>query len=334
MSRMLYDLPGQETMSPIVGLLFSAIKENYQRLQLITDGMSQNEVDYKGPNNSFNSTAQLIQHIMRVDLNWVYRIKGESLPQELQERYGPMIDENQMLPMVKGISLKTLISNYDQVIKMLEAECSQLKDTELDQVVTFGHENEKQATIRWGLWHMADHSRYHQANINQLRKWYKETSQGLGGSFVGYIKELRKLVGNRPVIMVGVTVIVKNPDGHILLQKRTDNFDWGTIGGGMELGETFEDTARRELFEEAGLRAEELKFITNLSGQDFYYKYPNGDEVYYVIAVFEAIKVQGTPTINDDEGLDLKYFSMDEPIENLNSNSYMILKETGYIKNW
>ncbi|MOA37171.1 NUDIX domain protein [compost metagenome] len=102
----------------------------------------------------------------------------------------------------------------------------------------------------------------------------------------------------------------------------------------MELGETFEDTARRELFEEAGLRAEELKFITNLSGQDFYYKYPNGDEIYNVIAVFEAIKVQGTPTINDDEGLDLKYFSMDEPIENLNSNSYMILKETGYIKNW
>lgn len=151
---------------------------------------------------------------------------------------------------------------------------------------------------------------------------------------MGYILELRKLVGNRPIIMVGVTVIVMNPDGYILLQKRTDSFDWGIIGGSMELGETFEETARRELFEEAGLSAEAFKFVTNLSGQAFYYKYPNGDEVYNAIVVFEAINVQGKPTINDNEGLELKYFSMDDPIENINSNSYTILKEAGYIKNW
>lgn len=54
---MLYDLQGEANMSPIVGILYSAIKENSQRLQLITDGMSQEEVDYKGPNNNFNSTA-------------------------------------------------------------------------------------------------------------------------------------------------------------------------------------------------------------------------------------------------------------------------------------
>lgn len=156
----------------------------------------------------------------------------------------------------------------------------------------------------------------------------------LGGSFVGYIMELRKLVGTRPIILVGVTVIVKNSEGHLLLQKRTDSYDWGTIGGSLELGESFEEAARRELFEEAGLRAEELKFITNLSGQDFYYKYPHGDEVYNAIAVFEAIKVQGIPTINDDEGLELRYFSLDESIENLKSNSYMILKQLGYVRNW
>ncbi|WP_442601796.1 NUDIX domain-containing protein [Paenibacillus sp. KN14-4R] len=102
----------------------------------------------------------------------------------------------------------------------------------------------------------------------------------------------------------------------------------------MELGESFEEAARRELFEEAGLSAKALKFITNLSGQDFYYKYPHGDEVYNALAVFEAIGVEGIPTINDDEGLELRYFSMDEPIENLNSNSYMILKQSGYVRNW
>ncbi len=36
---MLYDLQGESTMSPIVGILYSAVKENNQRLQLITEGM-------------------------------------------------------------------------------------------------------------------------------------------------------------------------------------------------------------------------------------------------------------------------------------------------------
>jgi uncharacterized damage-inducible protein DinB len=173
-ARMLNDLQGEANMSPIVGILYSAVKENSQRLQFITDGMSQEEVDYKGPNNNFNSTAQLIKHIMYVDLNWVYRMKGQPLPHSLKEQYGPMIDENNRLPMVKGISLNTLMSKYEGVLKMLKDTCTQLTDADLDKVVTFGHENEKQATIRWGLWHMADHSRYHQAQINQLRKWYNE----------------------------------------------------------------------------------------------------------------------------------------------------------------
>ncbi len=173
---MLYDLQGEANMSPIAGILYSAVKENSQRLQLITGGMSQEEVDYKGPNNNSNSTAQLIKHIMYVDLNWVYRIKGQPLPQSLKEQYGPMIDENNRLPMVKGMSLDTLMSKYEGVLRMLQDSCTQLTDAELDKVVTFGHENEKQATIRWGLWHMADHSRYHQAQINQLRKWYSENS--------------------------------------------------------------------------------------------------------------------------------------------------------------
>lgn len=141
--------------------------------------MSQAEVDYKGPDNDSNSTAQLIRHIMYVDLNWVYRIKGEPLPRSFIEQYGLMIDEHNRLPMVEGVSPGTLTSNYEDVMNMLRDVCCQLTDTGLDQVVTFGHQNEKQASIRWGLWHMADHSRYHQAHINFLRKWYGESSRTL-----------------------------------------------------------------------------------------------------------------------------------------------------------
>lgn len=148
---------------------------------------------------------------------------------------------------------------------------------------------------------------------------------------MGYISELRELVGTRPIILTGVTIIVLNKDNQILLQKRTDTGDWGVIGGALELAETFEDAAKRELYEEAGLNSSEFKFITLLSGKDMYYKYPHGDEVYNAIVVFEAMNVLGIPTINDDEGLELKYFSLEESIDQLNPMTHKILKKSGYI---
>ncbi|HET7579238.1 MAG TPA: NUDIX hydrolase [Bacillales bacterium] len=149
---------------------------------------------------------------------------------------------------------------------------------------------------------------------------------------MGYILDLRKFVGSRPLIVAGACVIVLNKDNQILLQKRTDSQDWGTIGGSLELGESLEEAAGRELFEEANLTAERFKFITLLSGQDMYYKYPHGDEVYNVMAVYEAEEISGTPTVNDDEGLGLQYFSLDEPIPGLNPFSELVLKKAGYLK--
>ncbi len=149
---------------------------------------------------------------------------------------------------------------------------------------------------------------------------------------MGYIMDLRKAVGSKPLIMVGACVIVRNEQGHVLLQKRTDTLDWGTLGGSLELGESMEDAAERELFEEAGLTAEHYQFITLLSGADMYFRYPHGDEIYNVTGVYEAEGVSGTPTINDDESSALQYFSLDQPIPGLNPLAELILSKSGYMK--
>lgn len=133
-------------------MLYSAVNENYSRLISIVSDMSQQEIDYKGPNQTYNSTAQLIRHLAYVDLNWIFRIKGEPIPKQLEKKYGPMLDQNNKLPFISGVSLEQILTDY---------------------------EAEKQATIQWGIWHMADHNRYHQAHINQLRKWFEE-KQKLG----------------------------------------------------------------------------------------------------------------------------------------------------------
>ena len=149
---------------------------------------------------------------------------------------------------------------------------------------------------------------------------------------MGYMMELRKLVGSRPLIMAGACVIVRNERGQLLLQKRTDSGDWGTIGGALEPGESLEEAAARELYEEAGLTAESFRFVTVLSGNDMYYRYPHGDEVYNVMAVYEAKGVQGTPRVNDNEGLALQYFSLDEPIADLNPLTGKVLRKLGYLQ--
>ena len=64
---------------------------------------------------------------------------------------------------------------------------------------------------------------------------------------MGYIMDLRKIVGHRTLLQVGASVIVEDEQGRVLLQKRTDNHCWGYPGGSTELDERVEDAAAREL---------------------------------------------------------------------------------------
>jgi ADP-ribose pyrophosphatase YjhB (NUDIX family) len=70
---------------------------------------------------------------------------------------------------------------------------------------------------------------------------------------MSYIKMLRSLVGQIPLIVVGAGVLIVNTEKGLLLEKRKDNGLWGIIGGIMEIGESIEETAKREVFEETGL---------------------------------------------------------------------------------
>ncbi len=127
---------------------------------------------------------------------------------------------------------------------------------------------------------------------------------------MSYISELRKYIGHKPIINIGATIIVTNDKNEILLNLRSDTNTWGIIGGGMELGESIEETAARELWEETGLKAERFELLDVLSGKELFFRYPNGDETYTVIVLYKAAGVSGEPHINDDESRCLKYFSL------------------------
>lgn len=126
-----------------------------------------------------------------------------------------------------------------------------------------------------------------------------------------YVKNLREMVGHRPLILPGAVVIIENDRGEILLQHRRDG-DWGLPGGLMELGESYEETARREVWEETGLRIGELTFVDVFSGPEYYLKVENGDELYSVTAVFTTRKYQGTLKVDLQESIKMEFFRLND----------------------
>lgn len=133
----------------------------------------------------------------------------------------------------------------------------------------------------------------------------------------GYILDLRKIVGHRPLIQVGASVIVEDSRGRVLLQLRADNHCWSYCGGSCEIDEQVEDTARRELFEETGLVAEELELFGVWSGPELHYVYPNGDEVSNIDIVFLCKSYSGELKRQEAEVDDLRFFAADGIPENL-----------------
>lgn len=148
---------------------------------------------------------------------------------------------------------------------------------------------------------------------------------------MGYISNLRKYVGHEPILTAGVILFVFNDEDKVLMQLRTDYNSWGFPGGSMELGESFEEVAIRELKEETNLEIDELKLIKVLSGKDTYREYPNGDKLYDVTAIFVIKKYHNDLKINDKESKKLKWFSIDNLPENMPEYTKNYIKKFGNI---
>jgi 8-oxo-dGTP pyrophosphatase MutT (NUDIX family) len=142
-----------------------------------------------------------------------------------------------------------------------------------------------------------------------------------------YIRELRKLIGTRPIIMCGANVVILDNSGKILLHHRVDNDSWDLPGGAMEIGESLEETAIREANEELGLACKRLKLFNIYSGEKLYYKYPNGDEVYNVTATYICKDFSGQIVVDESEGKDAKFFNINDIPERISPPVRMIIDD-------
>ena len=130
------------------------------------------------------------------------------------------------------------------------------------------------------------------------------------------------------MILVGSVTVIIDEMGRLLLQQRKfPHGAWGITGGLMELGESTEDTARREIIEEAGLKVDKLNLINVYSGPQNYIKAENGDEFYVVTVAYYAEGFAGDLIIDKSESITFDFFYPNELPKNIVKSHKVILDE-------
>jgi ADP-ribose pyrophosphatase YjhB (NUDIX family)/ribosomal protein S18 acetylase RimI-like enzyme len=134
-----------------------------------------------------------------------------------------------------------------------------------------------------------------------------------------FVLTLRERMGHELLWMPGVTAVVRNEQGEVLLVRRSDNGQWALVSGILEPGEQPAIGLAREIEEETGVVAE----VGGLAGAwtQPEVTYPNGDRAQYLDLCFLATHVSGAARVNDDESTQVGWFALDALPDGLAENS-------------
>ena len=165
----------------------------------------------------------------------------------------------------------------------------------------------------------------HEEFVNLVLSLNEEELLELSANYGGYPVLFRMALDDRishiPFIQTGAAIIIRNEEGKILLQERTDRNKWGLPGGCQDLGEDLRNTAVREAYEETGIKLDpkEIVLIDTLSGEKRKNSYPNGDIVYNNTSLYLAdVFMSDTNNLKGDtETKRLMFFAINEVPDNL-----------------
>ncbi|WP_018570929.1 NUDIX hydrolase [Streptomyces sp. PsTaAH-124] len=124
-----------------------------------------------------------------------------------------------------------------------------------------------------------------------------------------FIRTIRASAGTQLLWLPGVTAVVFDDEGRVLLGRRSDTGRWSVIGGIPEPGEQPAACAVREVHEETAVHCvtERVVLVQALSPVT----YANGDVCQYMDITFRCRAVGGEARVNDDESLEVDWFTVD-----------------------
>jgi ADP-ribose pyrophosphatase YjhB (NUDIX family) len=132
-------------------------------------------------------------------------------------------------------------------------------------------------------------------------------------SRIDYFNDPHAPKANR--IVPAASAIVRNNEGKILLERRSDNALWGLPGGAMEIGESIGETIVREVREETGLEVVPNCIVGIYSNPKHVIAYSDG-EIRQQFSICFACTVIGGEIQVSKESFEVAFFSP-EDIENL-----------------
>lgn len=141
-----------------------------------------------------------------------------------------------------------------------------------------------------------------------------------------FVLALRERIGHDPLWLTGVSAVVLDDDGRLLLTRRRDNELWAVVSGILEPGEEPGPAALREIREETGIEAELVRLTSVDVTQPI--TYPNGDQTQYLDVTFLARHTGGTAHVADDENLDVAWFTPDSLPDDLTETSRLRIEKS------
>ena len=142
-----------------------------------------------------------------------------------------------------------------------------------------------------------------------------------------YLKELRKKTNHMPLVLPHSVVVLFDKEGKVLLEERADDGYFDFPGGGIDLKESAEDAAIRELKEETNLDADELELFKVYSGEITHYVYFNGDEIYGVDLIYLCYKYHGEMIPQKEEVKSLAFYDLHNMPNKMSIRNKAIIKD-------
>ncbi|GHI09705.1 NUDIX hydrolase [Streptomyces cellostaticus] len=124
-----------------------------------------------------------------------------------------------------------------------------------------------------------------------------------------FIRTIRASAGHQLLWLPGVSAVVFDDRGRVLLGQRADNHKWTVINGIPEPGEQPAAAAVREVYEETAVRCVAERVALVKTGDRV--TYGNGDICQFMDITFRCRAVGGEARVNDDESLDVGWYEVD-----------------------
>src|SRR5258707_8707165 len=139
-----------------------------------------------------------------------------------------------------------------------------------------------------------------------------------------FIRTIRASAGHQLLWLPGVSAVVFDDEGRVLLGQRSDNGRWALISGIPDPGEQPAACAVREVYEETAVRCEAERVVLVRAGEQV--TFDNGDICQFMDITFRCRAIGGEARVNDDESLEVGWFDLDA-LPELNERALFRMKQ-------